>query len=74
MHTIKLDIQSYTSAGVAHTNLIINGDDSGVLYLSRNELETLNRVLTTGSQGHDDVMYSQVELEDEEFEYDVFED
>jgi len=74
MHTIKLDVQSYTSTGVAHTNLIINGDDSGVLYLSKSELEILNKVFTTGSQAHDDVMYSQVDLGDEEFEYDVFED
>lgn len=74
MHTIKLDIRSLTSTGVAHTNLIINGDDAGVLYLSQTELETLNKVLSDGASQHDDVSYTQVESMDDEFEYDVFED
>ena len=74
MHTIKLDVQSYTTSGVAHTNLFINGEDAGVLYVSKDELETLNKVLTDGAQQHDDVMFTQIEPADEEFEYDAFDD
>ena len=74
MQTIRLDVRSYSSTGTAHTNLLIDGQDAGVLYLNQSELELLNKVLRAGCAEHEDVLFEQLEPDTEEFEYDVFED
>lgn len=74
MHTIKLDVKSYTSAGVAHANLIVNGQDTGVLYLDEQELKALTSTLDIGAKQSDDVLFEQLEPDTAEFDYDIFED
>lgn len=74
MQSIKLDVKSYTQGGVAHVNLIINDQDTGVLYLDRTEFELLCKTLQAGTTDADDVLFEQVEPVEEEFDYDIFED
>jgi len=74
MQTIKLDVKEYTGSGVAHTSLEIDGQDTGVLYLNKSELNTLVKVMRRGCQEHDGVVFEHVEPLEEEFDYDVFTD
>lgn len=74
MQTVKLDIASYTTTGVAHTSLTINGNDVGMLYLDKHDLETLGAILEKGCNLSDDILFEQNEPEAEEFDYDVFDD
>lgn len=74
MHTIRLDVKSYTDHGGAHTNLYIDGHDAGVLYLSKSELDTLVSALRVGCLQSNDIVFEQTEPESEQFEYDVFDD
>jgi len=72
MHTIRLDVKSYTDHGGAHSNLYIDGHDTGVLYLSKTELNTLVSALRVGCLQSNDIVFEQTEPDDGEFEYDVF--
>ena len=66
MQTIKLDVKEYTGSGVAHTSLEIDGQDTGVLYLNKSELNTLVKVMRRGCQEHDGVVFEHVEPLEEE--------
>ena len=74
MHTIRLDVKSYTDHGGAHSNLYIDGHDAGVLYLSKSELDTLVSALRVGCLQSNDIVFEQTKPESEQFEYDVFDD
>ena len=74
MQSINLDVKSYTEGGVAHVNLIINEQDTGVLYLDRAEFDILCKTLQTGAKEAKDVLFEHVEPSEEEFDYDIFED
>ena len=74
MQSIKLDVKSYTQGGVAHVNLIINEQDTGVLYLDKVEFDLLCKTLSNGVTNESDVLFEQIEPEEEEFDYDIFED
>ena len=74
MHTIRLDVKSYTDHGGAHSNLYIDGHVACVLYLSKSELDTLVSALRVGCLQSNDIVFEQTEPESEQFEYDVFDD
>ena len=74
MRNIKLDVKSRTQGGVAHTNLIIDGQDVGALYLDPDELELIANTFRDGATNTQDVVFEQLEPDDAEFEYDPFED
>lgn len=74
MRSIKLDVKSRTQGGVAHTNLIIDGQDVGALYLDSDELELIAKAFRDGSRNSNDIMFEQLEPDDAEFEYDPFDD
>jgi hypothetical protein len=73
MRTIKLSIDSRTGAGGAHTCLIIDGQDTGRLYLNPEEYDLLTEVLQTGARELKHVSL-QVEEPDNEIDFDIFED
>ena len=74
MHTIKLDLKNRTTHGATHVNMLIDGQDTGVLYLSEKELQLLTEVLKIGTDMHQGC-YLEIEQpqQEEEFDYDVFE-
>jgi len=75
MHDVKLELKNKTTSGSVHANLIIDGQDTGVLYLSSEELETMIRVLGSGAQKLQDVSFrtsDTISNREEEFDYDVF--
>lgn len=74
MHSIKLDIRSQSSTGAVHSNIIIDGKDVGVLYMTQSELEVMDKILTQGALNIDDTTYEKNDAVEEEFEYDVFDD
>ena len=53
MQAIKLMITSRSESGSVHATLEIDGNDTGALYLTSEELESMNKILTTGAHGHD---------------------
>lgn len=73
MHTVKLVVNSVTSSGGAHCNLTIDGQDTGVLYLSDHEKEIMVKLLRDGSLESDNVVFEFNDVDDE-FDYDAFED
>lgn len=73
MQTVRLDVTSYTSTGGVHANLIINGTDTGVLYLSPNEKDILMSLLQSGAHNTDNVFVDE-KLPDEEIDIDIFDD
>lgn len=73
MHTIKLSVNSHTNAGGAHTSLIIDGQDSGVLYLNPEEREILVRTLQAGAKELHDVQFTE-EDPDSEIDFDIFDE
>ena len=74
MHSIKLDIRSQSSSGAVHSNMIIDGKDVGVLYMTQSELDVISKVLSQGSLHVEDTSYELSGDVEEEFEDDVFED
>ncbi len=48
MSTIELNVTSSSNSGSLHVQLLIDGDDCGILYLSQNEYNKLNRVFAAG--------------------------
>jgi hypothetical protein len=73
MHTVKLSVNSRTSVGGAHTSLIIDGQDTGVLYLNPEEKDILVQVLQAGARELDSVVFQQEEPESE-VDFDIFDD
>jgi hypothetical protein len=73
MQTIKLSVNSLTSSGGAHTSLIIDGQDTGVLYLNPTEKDLLLKVLQSGAQQLDNVSFVE-EDSDSEIDFDIFDD
>ena len=73
MHTVKLSVNSRTSVGGAHTSLIIDGQDTGVLYLNPEEKDILVQVLQAGSRELDNVVFQQEEP-DSEIDFDIFDE
>jgi hypothetical protein len=72
MQAIKLDVKEYTAAGSAHTSLQIDGQDAGVLYLNKTELNSLVNVLRAGCRENGNIMFEHLEPQEDEFDYDVF--
>lgn len=54
MQKIKLCITSRSENGSVHSNLKINGSDSGVLYLQAEELKFLTKLISAGIAQQDD--------------------
>lgn len=73
MHTIKLDVKSTTTSGGAHASLIIDGQDTGILYLSESEYELLVDTLRTGALESSTTLFEH-SPSDEEIEFDEFDD
>ena len=74
MHTIKLDVKSTTPGGATHASLVIDGQDTGVLYLSETEYDLLADTLRAGALQSDHVLFEQHAPDDEEIDIDVFDD
>ena len=53
MQVIKLMITSRSETGSVHATLEINGNNTGALYLTLDELETMTKIGTSGSNEHD---------------------
>ena len=73
MRHIQLSISSITDAGGAHTSMVIDGHDTGVLYLNPEERDLLNMVLREGAKRSPGVTFNELAPE-EEFDYDIFDD
>jgi hypothetical protein len=73
MHTIKLDVKSRTTSGSVHGNLFIDDHDTGPLYLTEAELKILASALKTGCQ-QSNIIFEQTDVNNDEFEYDLFDD
>ena len=72
MHSIELDVKSFTENGTAHANLIINNKDCGVLYLSEVERDLLVSAIQHTS---DDIAFMETLPEtDSEIDIDIFDD
>ena len=75
MHAVRLELNSRTDGGSVHANLIIDGQDTGVLYLSSDELDIMVKLLDSGADNLPDIMFNTKDhspIKDEEFDYDVF--
>jgi hypothetical protein len=73
MRQLQLSISSITTNGGVHTSLVIDGHDTGVLYLNSEERDLLNNVLREGAKNSPGVTFCEVAPE-EEFDYDIFDD
>ena len=76
MHTVRLELNNRTDRGSVHANLIIDGQDTGVLYLSSDELDIMTRLLDSGASNIPGIEFDtrdESPVKDEEFDYDVFE-
>lgn len=74
MQSIQLKVQDSTPGGVTHVNLLINGKDTGALYLDTSELELLNAALAAASRDlGDDVLQVEEAVPDVEVDLDIFE-
>jgi hypothetical protein len=49
MNSLELEVISQTGNGGAHVKLNDNGENLGILYLDKNQLNTLIGILITGS-------------------------
>lgn len=72
MHSIKLSVNSYTSSGGAHTSLLIDGHDTGVLYLTDAELNILTKILRKGALEDEDTTFHEVAADEDEVDLDIF--
>lgn len=71
LDTIQLNITSSSQGGVTTANLLINGHDTGILYLTEQERELFVSVLDRGRG--EDVKFEVNGLQ-EEIDIDIFED
>ena len=46
-------ITARSESGSVHATLEIDGNDTGALYLTSEELESMNKIFTTGAHEHD---------------------
>ena len=72
MRSIKLDVKSASPGGATHASLIIDGQDTGALYLSGKEYELLVDTLRAGSMESVDTLFEYDVPDDEEIDIDVF--
>ena len=72
MQTVKIDVKDYTTIGGVHANLIINGNDTGVLYLSKAEKELLLGLLVDGARESDIDVRVECAEPDDEIDLDIF--
>lgn len=73
MRTVKLSVESWTSSGGAHTSLIIDGQDTGRLYLNREEYDLMVMLLQAGARETGNVNI-QIDEPDSEIDYDIFDE
>ena len=73
MHTIKFDVNNTTSSGGVHASLIIDGQDTGILYLSEAEFDMLVDTLRAGALESDEVLF-ECSRESDELDFDEFDD
>jgi hypothetical protein len=73
MQTVKIDVKDYTTTGGVHANLILNGTDTGVLYLSNAEKELLLSLLTDGARESELDVRVECNEPDDEIDIDIFE-
>ena len=72
MHTVKLDVTSRTVSGGVHATVLIDGQDTGKLYLTENEFSIVSGLLQAGAREQSDVLFECTSVEDE-IDEDVFE-
>ena len=53
MQVIKLVITSRTESGSVHATLEIDGNNTGALYLTSDELNSIAEVISSGSHEHE---------------------
>lgn len=73
MRSISIDASSVAQTGATHCNLVIDGHDVGVLYVSKEEKQLLLTVLRKGALGMDGVMITENNQHDDE-EFDLLDD
>jgi len=73
MHTIKFDVNNTTSSGGVHASLIIDGQDTGILYLSETEFNMLADTLRAGALESDEVLF-ECSTENDDVDFDDFDD
>jgi hypothetical protein len=73
MQTVKIDVKDYTTTGGVHANLILNGTDTGVLYLSNAEKELLLSLLIDGARESELDVRVECNEPDDEIDIDIFE-
>ena len=74
MQSIQLRIEDSSPGGVTHANLLINGKDTGALYLDVEERELLNKVFSAAARElGDDVLQVEEIVPEMEIDLDIFE-
>lgn len=74
MRSIKLDVKSATPGGATHASLVIDGQDTGALYLAEQEYELLVDTLRAGALESVDTLFEYDVPDDEEIDIDVFDE
>ena len=69
--SIRLVSKSCGSKGSIHAQFLINGHDSGMLYLTDDEYKLLTKVLTAGGE-NSNVTVDLSPLVEDEVDYDIF--
>lgn len=72
MQTVKIDVKDYTTSGGVHANLILNGNDTGVLYLSNAEKELLLSLLVDGARESELDVRVECVAPDDDVDIDIF--
>ena len=73
MHSIQLKVQDSTPGGVTHAILLINGKDTGALYLDVEELNLLTSIFSAAVRDLGDHALQVEEITpDEEVDHDIF--
>jgi len=72
MRSIKLDVKSATPGGATHASLVIDGQDTGALYLSEKEYELLVDTLRAGALESVDTLFEFDVPDEEEIDIDIF--
>lgn len=72
MQVVKLDVQQVTTTGSIHAELLINCKSVGMLYLTKEEMNTLSTAFE--SAVNDDFVFGidQLVEDDEEIDIDIF--
>lgn len=72
MNSLELEVVSRTKAGGAHVKINDGGENLGVLYLDRNQYETIKGILTAGAFQKDVDFIISNPFEDAEDVEDIF--